>query len=390
MKLVCASCDALFLAGPRTLRCEACGGPLQVERIPFRPQAIVETDYSLWRYRGMLPIEDGAPIVSMGEGMTPLVKTTFAGREVFFKLEYVAPTGSFKDRGTTVMMTKLREWNVSHVADDSSGNAGASLAAYAAYAGIPADVFVPARASDQKKTQIAIFGATLRSITGPRERAEEAVLTAVASSDLVYASHAWSPFVCAGTSTIAYELWEQLGRREPDCFVSPIGQGSLFLGAYRGFQNLLEAGLISRIPRMIGVQSEACAPIVQAVKAGQDRHVTIRKRPSIAEGIALAHPIHDREILSAIRTTDGVAVSVSDGEIQEAQSELAKSGFHVEPTSAVVGHALRKLNDLAGVVVIALTGTGLKSRSTVSIGAWLRDKWGKSRSLLDSWAAWPR
>lgn len=362
MRLICPHCPTAP-STPQALHCETCHGPLEVERRPFRSEAINRDDHSLWRYRAMLPVAEDVQIVSMGEGMTPLIEATFANRNIHFKLEYVSPTGSFKDRGTTVLVTKLREWGVARATDDSSGNAGASLAAYCAHAGIGAEIFVPAHASNQKKSQISVFGAKLREIEGPRERAAAEVEAAVKADGLTYASHARSPFSYEGTKTVAYELWEQLGHRAPDCFVSPIGQGSLFLGAYRGFKDLLAVGLISRLPRMIGAQSDACAPIVEAFRRGLDHHASIVPReqpPPLAEGIVLPHPIHDREILKAIRETHGDAIAVSDDEIRDAQSELARAGFYVEPTSAVAGAAVKRLN-LDGLIVVALTGTGLKS-----------------------------
>jgi threonine synthase len=259
-----------------------------------------------------------------------------------------------------VLVTKLREWGVKRAGDDSSGNAGASLAAYCAHARIKTEIFAPARASSAKLSQIEIFGATLWPIAGKREKATEAIEARVRTGKLVYASHAWSPFTYEGAKTVAYEIWEQLGGHAPDCFISPIGQGSLFIGAHRGLKDLLEAGLISTIPRMIGVQSDRCAPVVQAVRQGLETYSRIRKRPSIAEGIALAHPIHSREILKAIRETGGDAVAVSDAETAATQIALARIGFYVEPTSAVVGAAAGKLR-LKGLVVAALTGSGLKS-----------------------------
>ena len=258
-------------------------------------------------------------------------------------------------------------------ADDSSGNAGASFAAYAAHAGIAAEVFAPAHASPAKLAQIEIYGATLNRIEGAREKTTDA-LEAATATGLVYASHAWSPFTLEGTKTVAYELWEQLTGRvggapaaagsdgAPDYFVSPIGQGSLFLGAYRGFKDLAAAGLIGRLPRMIGVQAEGCRPIVEAIRQGLDRAAVIEKHPSVAEGIALANPIRDREILHAIRETGGDAVAVSDPEIHAARTALARLGLYVEPTSAVVAAALRRVR-LQGTVVAALTGSGLKSPS---------------------------
>lgn len=372
MDFECSACHAVEPSGPRGWRCANCGGVLDVaRRAGFAPELIEGRDPSLWRYRAMIALPEGTAPVTMGEGLTPLVQAAFAGQQVHFKLEYLAPTGAFKDRGTSVLVSALKRWGVERAADDSSGNAGASFAAYAARAGIAAEVFAPAHASPAKLGQIEVYGATLHRIEGVREKTTVALETAVAAG-LVYASHAWSPFTLEGTKTVAYEIWEQLTGRvagampllqssgAPEYFVSPIGQGSLFLGAYRGFKDLAAAGLIGRLPRMIGVQSAGCPPIVEAVRQGRDRAADIEKRQSIAEGIALARPIRDREILQAIRDTGGDAVAVSEEEIRNAHGVLARAGLYVEPTSAVVGAALLQRR-FQGTVVAALTGSGLKS-----------------------------
>ena len=372
MDFECSVCHAVVPASPCVWRCASCGGVLDVaRRAAFAPDLIETRGPSLWRYRAMIGVPDGAVPVSMGEGLTPLVATNLGGTRVLFKLEYLAPSGAFKDRGTSVLISALKHWGVQRAADDSSGNAGASFAAYAAHAEIAAEVYAPAHASPAKLAQIEIYGATLRRIEGVREKTTEA-LEAATAAGLVYASHALSPFTLEGTKTVAYELWEQLTGRvggaaaparsngAPDYFVSPIGQGSLFLGAYRGFKDLAAAGLIGRLPRMIGVQSTGCPPIAEAVRQGRDRAAGIEKRQSIAEGIALARPIRDAEILRAIQETGGDAIAVSDDEIRAARGALARVGLYVEPTSAVVAAALLRIR-LQGTIVAALTGSGLKS-----------------------------
>ena len=374
MEFACASCRATVVAGPLLWRCPACGGAFELStRKPFATERINARDPSLWRYRAMVGLPEGAVPVSMGEGLTPLVPVTFAGRRIYFKLEYLAPSGSFKDRGTSVLVSALKHWGVERAADDSSGNAGASFAAYAAHAGIAAEVFTPAHASPAKLAQIEVFGAKLNRIEGVREKATDA-LEAATRTGLTYASHAWSPLTLEGTKTVAYEIWEQLSGRLtapggaaagdglPDYFVCPLGQGSLFLGVYRGFQDLRAAGVVARLPKLIGVQSAGCPPIVEALARGLDGAAPIEKRASAAEGIMLAKPIRDREILRAIRETDGTAVAVSEEDIRPARSALARVGLFVEPTSAVVAAALLRLN-LSGTVAAALTGSGLKSHS---------------------------
>ena len=304
MDFSCSTCHVVATATPRVWRCPDCGGVLDVaHRAAFAPDLIEARDPSLWRYRAMIGLPEGAVPVSLGEGMTPLVAADLGGTRVLFKLEYLAPTGAFKDRGTSVLVTALRAWGVGRAADDSSGNAGASFAAYAAHAGIAAEVFAPAHASPAKLAQIEIYGATLNRIEGVREKTTDA-LEAATATGLVYASHAWSPFTLEGTKTVAYELWEQLTGRvggapaaagsdgAPDYFVSPIGQGSLFLGAYRGFKDLAAAGLIGRLPRMIGVQAEGCRPIVEAIRQGLDRAAGHREASVGSRGYrpGQAHP----------------------------------------------------------------------------------------------------
>jgi threonine synthase len=372
MEFVCTECRTTQVARPEVWRCTSCGGIFDLkERRPFRAEALDTGNPSLWRYRAMLGIPQEAHPVTLGEGMTPLLPVRFGGRPVHFKVESLAPTASFKDRGTSVLVTTLRAWGVSRAADDSSGNAGASFAAYAAHAGLAAEVFTPAHASAAKLAQIEVFGATLNRIEGVREKATEA-LEEAARRGLVYASHAWSPFTLEGTKTIAYELWEQLSGRVagpamgaaedgvPDYFICPVGQGSMLLGVYRGFKDLQAAGLIRRLPKIIAVQSVGCPPIVEALHQGLDRAVAIEKRPSVAEGIMLARPLRDREILRAIRESGGCALAVTDEETMAARKALARTGLFVEPTSAVVAAALQKL-DLRGVLVAGLTGSGLKS-----------------------------
>jgi len=372
MDFMCTECGTADEAAPDVWRCRRCRGVFDLkERRPFRAEAIDTRDSSLWRYRAMLGIPEGAQPVTMGEGMTPLVPVRLGGRRVHFKVESLAPTGSFKDRGTSALVTTLRDWGVTRAADDSSGNAGASFAAYATHAGIAAEVFTPAQASPAKLAQIEIFGARLNRIDGVREKATQA-LEAATRDGLIYASHAWSPFTLEGSKTIAYEIWEQLSGRVtgpasgtagdgvPDYFLCPVGQGSMLVGVYRGFKDLQAAGLIGRLPRIIGVQSVGCPPIVEALRQGLDRSAAIEKKPSVAEGIMLARPLRDREILRAIRETGGCALAVSDEDTMAARKALARTGLFVEPTSAVVAAALRSL-DLSGVIVAGLTGSGLKS-----------------------------
>lgn len=345
-------------AGPLDWQSE--GGRITIANVPpFDADAIVAHDWSLWRYGAMLPAEKR---FSLGEGGTPLTRTEINGLPVYAKLEYLNPTGSFKDRGTAVIVNHLLAHGVTDVVEDSSGNAGASLAAYTSATGIHARIFAPASAPQGKKKLIAAFGAELVEIPGPRINTTEACLKAAETT--VYATHAWSPFFLAGQMTCAWEIWEQLGRRAPDAIVCTVGHGGLFIGLARGFRALLDAGLIERMPRLFAVQSAACDPVVQAWERDLDVPEAVVQQPGVADGIAVTLPVHGAEILAAVRSTGGAALRVDDAAILTAQQLLHKRGLMVEPTSAVPAAALllTKLTPDA-TIVMPLTGNGLKTLS---------------------------
>jgi len=367
MHLRCSSCRRTYPYDTYRWRCD-CGGVFELESTPGFAKDEIETgDFSLWRYRAMLPVkyEDATSgdVISLGEGFTPLVETHVYGTKIHCKLEFLAPTGSFKDRGTAVLVNTLRGMGVRRVVEDSSGNAGASLAAYVARSGIEAEIYVPAYASSSKLEQIAVYGARLVKVEGPRERAAKAVQEAAARG-AYYASHYYNPFTLEGLKTIAYEIAEQLGWHAPNNLVLPVGHGTLLLGAYHGFNNLLAAGLIERLPRLFAVQAETCAPLYEAYKRRLDDAFPIEKNETVAEGITIAQPVRGRQILAAVRETGGAVLAVSDEETLRARDELARRGLYVEPTSAVAIAALLQLRGIIGpeeLTVVPLTGSGLKS-----------------------------
>ncbi|HID87366.1 MAG TPA: pyridoxal-phosphate dependent enzyme [Anaerolineae bacterium] len=362
MNLRCTACGRAYPLPTQDWRCE-CGGVFELEGTPpFSRQAVRSDEATLWRYRAMLPIEHEEHIVSLGEGFTPLVEANAYGLPVLCKLEFLAPTGSFKDRGTTVLVSALREMGVTRVVEDSSGNAAASLAAYCARAGIRARIFVPAHASPAKLAQIAIYDAELVPVEGPRERAAEAAQDAARRA--YYASHYYNPFPLEGLKTFAYEVWEQLGGRAPHNIVFPVGHGTFLLGTHRGFGELRTAGLIERMPRLFAVQARACAPLYQAYRQGLETPPLTSEGETIAEGIRIAHPVRGEQVLRAVRETGGAILAVDDGEIQWARDHLIRQGLYVEPTSAVALAGLRKLDKAIApdeITIVPLTGSGLKS-----------------------------
>jgi threonine synthase len=328
----------------------------------------IETSrHSIWRYAAALPV-DGAQAVTFGEGMTPLVAGHWEGAPVLYKLEFMMPTGSFKDRGTTVLVSYLKSCGVDRVLEDSSGNAGASLSAYAAAAGMRCRILVPETASYPKIAQIAACGADVVTIRGSRQQVAEEALRQ--SAEIFYASHNWQPFFVEGVKTLAYELWEQLGFRAPDCIVVPLGYGSNVLGADRGFDELARNGEIGRRPRLFGVQAASCAPLQAAFQAGGESLVPTSVGPTIAEGIATPRPTRVAEVLRAVRETGGTIVAVDEPEIVKALRALAGRGLYVEPTSAVAAAGLSRLwasGDIAAgdTTVVVLTGSGLKASATI-------------------------
>jgi threonine synthase len=311
----------------------------------------------------MLPLDRDEHIISLGEGFTPLIETDVYGLKIHCKVESLSPTGSFKDRGTAVLISVLKGLDVKAVVDDSSGNAGASLAAYAARAGMASEIYVPASASPHRRAQITIYGAKVIRVEGPRREAALAAQEA-ATCGAYYASHYYNPFTLQGLKTTAYEVWEQLGGRGPDNLVLPVGHGTLLLGAYRGFTDLLEAGLIDRLPRLFAVQAAGCAPLYEAYLQGADEANPVEEGETLAEGICISHPVRDKQILAAIRQTGGAVLAMDDEQIERARRELAQRGFYVEFTSAAPVAALKELHNTITadqVTVVPLTGSGFKS-----------------------------
>ncbi len=290
-------------------------------------------------------------------------------RPAHFKLEWFAPTGSFKDRGASVMISALRQQGVTRLIEDSSGNGGAAIAAYAAAAGIEAKILVPASTQPGKTVQMRAYGAEVELVPGSRQdTADEAERQA---EGIFYASHNWQAFFLQGTKTLAYELWEDLGFRAPDNVLIPTGAGSNVLGCDIGFGELMRSGEIKRLPRLFAVQPANCAPLCASFACGAEDYIPVKTLPTIAEGTAIAKPVRAREVLAAIRRSGGAAVSVTEQEIVEAMSDLARSGLYVEPTSASAAAALSGLVR-QGVIrpeeatIVVLTGAGLKA--TQSIG----------------------
>lgn len=377
MSFSCYVCGREYPVETRDFRC-GCGGTFKLNRTskPIPISSLGERDTSIWRYRETLPIVEDRNIVSMGEGFTPLLPFSYRGfKRMLVKLDYVCPTGSFKDRGSSVLISKLKELGITSCVVDSSGNAGASIAAYTARAGIECRIYCPAYTSEGKLIQIGAYGAQLIKIPGTR--AETAVAVQEEAKKRYYASPNWNPFFVEGIKTLAFEICEQLGWIVPDAILCPTGYAGIQIGLYHGFQELIELGIINTIPRLIGVQSEAISPIYQAFarKIGQIEEVP--SKTTLAEGIGCVRPVKGKEILEIAQATGGAFEIVSEREIIEGWKELNRQGIYVEPTSAVVIKAIDRLehkgllNQRENIVLI-LTGSGLKA--TEKMGKYLNTK----------------
>ena len=351
-----------------TLFCSDCNSLLDVE--------YVEPTYGHTEAGSVpLPTHDHVPRVSLGEGNTPIVKLPRMARilgiqHLYAKLEFLNPTGSFKDRGAAVMLSVAKENGIKTVLEDSSGNAGASVAAYAARGGIQAHIFVLSSAPVPKIRQIQAYGATVHLVEGTRESVSEAAVLFHHERQMIYASHVMSPYFAEGTKTFAYELVAQLVNSLPDHVVFPIGNGSLLIGTWKGLVEQRDTGRLVRIPRLHCVQAQQIAPIVAAFAGGPC--VSQDTQSTVARGIAVASPARLDQILHVLRESNGDAAAVDDASILTMQQELSeREGVFAEPTSAAVFAGINILVERGVIgagdtVLVPVTGSGLKSGEPIT------------------------
>ncbi|PND58609.1 threonine synthase [Mycobacterium sp. ENV421] len=351
------------------LQCRSCGREFEVAELVWRcPCGGVLDVTERWRPDGesVLPVPVGASI-TLGEGNTPMIpsKTLPAVR---FKLEFLSPTLSFKDRGAVVLAALADRLGIGESVVDSSGNAGTAAAAYFARAGIDCQVLVPATTSPEKLAQIRAHGAALTLVPGDRAATAAAAARIAQRPGVFYASHVYHPYFMHGVKTYGYEIWQQNGRSLPSAVLVPVGNGTLLLGCHLAFTELVAAGLADRVPALIAVQAAGCAPLAAAWD-GRDPALGV----TVAEGIAITAPPRAEQIVAAVRDSGGTIVTVDDDAIVAGRHALAREGLFVEPTAAVcyaaaAGAAARsgphwqRITELlaAGDVVIPLCGAGLK------------------------------
>lgn len=364
--------------------CSSCGVVLEVivEIEHLTRSQLLEirkrTDLTIWRWFEFMPIEDRAAIVSLGEGYTPLVRSRRLGEELgvprlFLKNDTVLPTGSLKDRSNAVALSRAKELGLKTVAVISTGNAAASVAAYAAAAGLESIVIVPEWTSPSRIIQARAYGATVVVVEGDFDEAASLYISAVQEFGW-YDCLSTNPYRNEGKKSYAYELFDQLDEHVPNWIIHPTAGGTGLYAMWKGYNELLTLGWAHRIPRLVAAQSEAAAPIVAAFEKGRSDVEPVVAKETVAESIQVGNSKSmGWRALEAIRGSKGAAVALSDDEILGAQSLLARlAGIFAEPAGAVSVAAVRKLREQAVInrgdlVVCTITGHGLKQPSAISI-----------------------
>jgi threonine synthase len=362
MDFSCTNCDRIYPPDGLPYHCPTCGGLFDLRnQLPFDPAQVDRSQPGIWRYQSTFGLSEDFEPVSLGEGNTPLLWAEVLGRKVAFKCEFLNPSGSFKDRGSVVIAAWLQSRGIKEAVEDSSGNAGASFAAYAARAGIKARIFVPESASGTKHRQIKAYGAELNPVPGSRTEVAEAVRI-LADGGTAYASHVNLPFNLPGYATAAYEIFEQLEDKMPGAVILPVGQGGLLLGLVRGFNALRIARNIKKnIPKIIGIQARACAPLWAMYIGDETGTESFTEIPTIAEGVRVRTPLRGDNVLRAVEMSHGFICVAEENDILPSRDALSRLGFYVEPTSAIVWSALvQTIHQLPNPIVVVLTGSGYK------------------------------
>lgn len=380
--LRCRRCGMEYQLDEVEFVCEKCGGPLDIfylyevvaDKIGNGKETLKRRKGGVWKYLELLPLKHKRHMISLGEGGTKLLKCDKLGEKLgvgnlYVKDETTNPTGSFKDRTTCVSISKALEFGIKTVAMSSSGNAGASLAAYSAKAGIECYVFVPEKIPEVKLSQMLIFGAKVVTVEGMIDDATRLMFEACKENGWTSLDTTTkvNPYSLEGAKTISYEICEQLDWKSPQWVIVPVGSGNLFSATWKGFREFHEMGLIDDLPAMVMIQSDACYPLVKAYREKQKAE-EIEPWEGEIKTIALAerYPWEAHLSLKAIYESDGVAETVSDEEILAAEKLLASNeGVFAEPTGAASVAGLIKLVKAGviekdDVVVCEVTGSGLK------------------------------
>jgi threonine synthase len=373
----CIGCGAEYPVNEIIYNCERCGDLLEVRVDEKALKEKIETGewrlrpISVWKYKEFLPVFDETKIVTLREGGTPLYRCERLGKELgvenlYVKNEGANPTGSFKDRGMTVGVSKALELGVKAVVCASTGNTSASLAAYAAKAGLPCIVLIPAgKVALGKLAQAMMYGAI---VVGVRDNFDVALQMAVSASKQVglYLLNSINPFRIEGQKTAAFEICDQLEWQVPDRVVLPVGNAGNITAYWKGFRELKALGLVEKLPKMVGVQAAGASPIAKAFASNRATIEHVKDPETVATAIRIGNPVNWKRALNALRGSNGTALTVTDDEIIKAQKLLArKEGIFIEPASAASIAGLKKLVengevDVDETIVCVATGHGLK------------------------------
>lgn len=379
---ICDECGARFdLREPVNL-CPNCGGMLEVEYDPERLKRSAELmkHYergSIWRYRDLFPPVSDDHIISLGEGGTPLIRSRYLGPKLgipnlYFKNDTLMPTGSFKDRGFSLALSYASEIGVKRGLTYSSGNAGASFAAYSACANFPGLVLVEYQASDTKKAMILLYGAKTAILEFDNFEQISGMLDgAVQELGCYMFVNFINPVRHEAMKTYAYEIYGELGY-VPDYSFHPVGTGGGLWGTWKGYNELMQMGVTDRTPKMVGVQPEAVCWLKQAVDSGaQTGSLYGDSTKTIAQSISGNSPLHGgKRLLRCVRESGGMAMAVSDEEILEAMRDLGREGIGAEPSSAAGVAAFKQAFAKGKIkpdetVVCVITGSALKQPDAV-------------------------
>jgi threonine synthase len=376
--LHCIDCESRFETDPPGYACSRCGGLLELVREGgqlSRSDVFGRTGEGIWRFRALLPFDADVRPVSLFEGNTPLIRTVNLSEELRVRNLYVKnegqnPTGSFKDRGMTVSVTRAVQSGVHVLICASTGNTSASMSAYAARAGVMAAIIVPAgRVAAGKLVQATAYGAAIIRVDGSFDDALAMLLQTIAGLPGFAGMNSVNPYRLEGQKSAAFEIYEQLGSSVPDYVVLPVGNAGNISAIWKGFKELRDFGITKKVPRMVGVQAEGASPIAKAFWKGSETVIPVDNPSTIASAIRIGKPASAKKALAALRESDGMVLTVTDEEITSARRLLSsREGIFVEPASATPIAALREIGrklEKDAVVVCVATGNGLKDQETI-------------------------
>jgi threonine synthase len=374
----CINCGTKYAIDEVIYFCRKCGDILEIKldydmaTDLLKKSGWRKTPLSVWRYRDLMPINDASKIVTLNEGGTGLHQCKRLGKalgisQLYVKNEGENPTGSFKDRGMTVGVTKALELGVKSVICASTGNTSASLAAYAAKAGLQCAVLIPSgKIAYGKLAQAIIYGAKVIQVRGNFDQALDIVFKLSEKHRNIYLLNSINPFRIEGQKSLGFEICEQLDNKPPDRVIVPVGNAGNISAIWKGFTEFHNLGFVKTLPKMTGIQAVGAAPIAEAIKNGSSEITPVSTPETIATAIRIGAPVSWKKAINAIRDSGGTAETVTDEEILEAQKTLSRlEGLFVEPASASSIAGLKKLVENGDVdknerIVCVTTGHGLK------------------------------